>query len=133
MTNTINITKCDNQLILVAINNDNANDTVEICNIKSGNNNTVDLIISIEEGVGNTIPATIELNGLQQDLSGSYPIKVPKGNYSLVYIGINWGGPYNFEFGFNNKPYKLLNKPAKPLNGAVWSLGNLDLKFSVGA
>ena len=132
MTNTINITKCDNQLILVAVNNDNTNETVQICNIVSGNFNTVDITILIEEG---SSTETVQLNGLQQDLSGTYSINVPKGNYSLVYVGINWGGPYNFQFNVNGgQPYQLLNKADKPLNGAIWSLGNLDtIKFDVKA
>lgn len=132
MTNSINITKCDNQLILVAVNNDNTNETVEICNIVSGNTNTVNVTIEIEEG---TSVETVRLNGLQQNLSGTHKIQMPKGNYSLVYAGINWGGPYNFEFNLNGgRPYQLLNKADKPLNGVIWSLGNLDtIKFDVKA
>jgi hypothetical protein len=131
MSNSINITKCDNQLILIAVNNTNTNDTVEICNIKSGNSNTVDVTINIEEG--SSVPASIQLNGLDKDLSGTYSIQVPAGDYSLVYVGVNWGGPYNFEFTMNkSEPFKLLNNPAKPLNGAIWDLGNLNaIKFSV--
>lgn len=130
MSNSINITKCDNQLILIAVNNDNTNETVEICNIVSGNTNTVNVTIEIEEG---TSAETVRLNGLQQDLSGTHKIQIPKGNYSLVYSGINWGGPYNFQFSVNGgQPYQLLNKADKPLNGAIWSLGDLDtIKFDV--
>jgi len=129
-TNSINITKCDNQLIIIAVNNDNTNETVEICNIKSGNYNSVDVTIDIVESTSPT-NETITLDGLQQDLSGIYTVTVPAGNYSLIYSGINWGGPYNFEFTFNGETHKLINDTAKPLNGAIWNLGNLDLTFKV--
>lgn len=132
MANTINITKCDNQLILIAVNNDNTNETVEICNIQSGNFNNVNVTIDIVEGAAGS-SETIRLNGLQKDLSGNYTINVPSGNYSLIYTGINWGGPYNFEFDLNGEKHQLLNNPSNPLNGAIWNLGNLDLTFKVNA
>ncbi|WP_299712077.1 hypothetical protein [uncultured Tenacibaculum sp.] len=129
MTNTINITKCDNQLILIAVNNDNTNETVEICNIKSGNNNSVNVTINLKDS--SSASETIRLNGLQQNLDQTLNFEMPQGNYSLIYMGVNWGGPYNFQFSFNDRTYELLNDPSKSLDGSIWNLGNLDLKFKI--
>ncbi|TYP99443.1 hypothetical protein C7447_10139 [Tenacibaculum adriaticum] len=126
MSNTISIKKCDNQLILFAVNE---NESYEICNVQSGNFHSVDLDIEIKEGAfsGTYIPE----GGTSKDLSGTTTVKIPKGNYSLVYVGLNWGGPYNFEFEFNGETYQLLNNPKKELEGAIWNLGNLQIAFDV--
>ncbi|SNR17286.1 hypothetical protein [Tenacibaculum jejuense] len=133
MDNIINVSKCDNQLIIIAVNNSNENETVEICNIKSGNFNKVNVNIKIEDSGSNNIPEPIKLNGLEQDLSGTYTIKVPSGDYSLIYSGINWGGPYNFQFTFNDKLYELLDGSGGNLVGSIWNLGNLDIKFNINS
>ena len=116
MSNTIKITKCDNQLILTAFQ---WSESYEICNLKAASN--LDYTITIKEGTY-TGPAT-------QD---SPIVHLPKGTYNLVYTGINWGGPYNFEFNINDgQPYQLLNNPNKPLVGVIWSLGNNSISFNV--
>ena len=115
MSNTIKITKCDNQLILTAFQWSNS---YEICNLKAASN--LDYNITIKEGPYNG-PAT-------QD---SPIVHLPKGDYNLVYTGINWGGPYNFEFHFQEKKYQLLDNASKPLVGVIWSLGNNSITFKV--
>ncbi len=115
MSNTIKVTKCDNQLILTAFQ---WSKSYEICNLKAASN--LDYNITIKEGPY-TGPAT-------QD---SPTVYLPKGDYNLVYAGINWGGPYNFEFEFQEKKYQLLNNASKPLVGVIWSLGNNSISFNV--
>lgn len=128
MSNTINITECDNQLVLFAFN---GSESYEICNIESGNFNSVDIQIQLEASTNNQFSGTINANGVNKPLNSSYTVQLPTGTYSLVYAGLNWGGPYNFEFTFNNKTYKLANDPQKPLEGIVWALGNNSISFDV--
>jgi len=127
MSNTIKITACDNQLILFAINKAEDN-CYELCNIKSGNNNSVDITLNIEDG---TFQGTIEANGVNSNLNETKTVQLPAGEYYLVYAGVNWGGPYNFKFEFNNKTYELLNNANQPLEGVIWSLGNKHISFNV--
>ena len=118
MSNTIKITKCDNQLILTAFQ---WSESYEICNLKAASN--LNYTITIKEGTY-TGPAT----------QASPIVHLPKGTYNLVYTGINWGGPYNFEFKINDgQPYQLLNDVNKPLVGVIWSLGNNSISFDVKA
>lgn len=132
MSNTINITKCDNQLVLFAVN---GSESYEICNIQSGNFHAVDLDINVEASENGTFSGTYQPEGgTSKDLSGAITVKIPAGNYSLVYVGLNWGGPYNFEFTLNDgEPYSLLNKEDKPLEGVVWAQGNLNITLDVKA
>jgi len=127
MPNIIEITACDNQLILIAIE-ENEGNSFELCNIKSGYNNQVRVKLQIEEG---EFSGTVNANGTGRALNESVAIKLPKGKYSLVYAGLNWGGPYNFNFDFNNKNYNLKNNPNQPLTGVIWSQGNESITFEV--
>lgn len=102
---------------------------LRICNIKSGNNNPVSVGIQLE--AGSSFSGTVEANGVSSDINENVTVQLPAGEYSLVYTGLNWGGPYNFGFTFNNEKYSLTDDPSKPLTGAIWNLGNLDIKFSV--
>jgi hypothetical protein len=127
MSNTIKITACDNQLMLFAINKVEDN-CYELCNIKSGNSHTVDVTLNIEDG---TFQETIEANGVSKNLNETKTVQLPAGEYYLVYAGLNWGGPYNFKFEFNDTTYELLNNPEQPLEGVIWSLGNKNISFNV--
>lgn len=129
MSNTIKITACDNQLILFAINED-ASDCFEICNIKSGNYNSVDVVINLTEG---TVGQTVTANGVNGPISmPDASFSLPKGKYTLLYSGINWGGPYNFSFSLNgDTPYALSNDSKKPLFGVIWNQGNDSITFEI--
>ncbi len=126
MSNTLTISKCDNELIVLAVN---GSSSYKICDVQSGNTNLVNVGISIEAGAY-TEPAVI--NGVNGPINKpSEVVNIPSGNYSLVYVGLNWGGPYNFDIEFNGKPYQLKNDPNQALEGAIWNRGNLDIAFSV--
>jgi hypothetical protein len=64
----IQVTATDNELYILVLGVEN---TSEICHLKSGNFRSVDYIIS---------PQAI----------------LPPGAYTLIFIGINWGGPCIF-------------------------------------
>lgn len=125
MSNTIKISKCDNQLFLVAVN---AQDSFLIAEIKSGYNQPVDISLEIEEG---DYSGAFTAFGVRSPLRKNGSVSVPKGDYSLVYMGLNWGGPYNFDLNFNGETFKLENDPAKPLEGAIWNKGDLNITFTV--
>lgn len=125
MSNIINISNCDNQLVIFAYND---GVSYELCNVQSGNFNSVDINLQIEEG---DYAGGINANGVNAPLSENSTVKIPTGTYTLVYVGLNWGGPYSFEFNFNSKNYKLENNPQKPLEGVVWALGNDSISFNV--
>ena len=68
-TTQIDVTKCDNELYILASTGANSS---ELLHIKSGYNKPVATTI--------------------------YPPAIlPPGQYTLILIGINWGGPQNFE------------------------------------
>lgn len=126
MSNTLKITQCDNELIILAVN---ATSSYKICDVQSGNGNSVALGIDIQAGAYKE-PAVI--NGVNGHIkSPSEIVTIPSGSYSLVYMGLNWGGPYNFDMTFNEQPFFLKNDPSKPLTGAIWNRGNLDITFTV--
>lgn len=126
-SNTITISKCDNQLVMYAINLDTAAQSYQICNVQSGNSNAVDVSIALSAG---TLSKTVELNGVNGPLSETAEFTLPAGKYALVYTGLNWGGPYQFAFEFNTVPYNLPYSSGGK-NGAVWNLGNLEVTFEV--
>lgn len=130
-SNTIKITKCDNQLVIYAIDvvSSPTQNSYEICNIKSGYNNAVDVNITISQGDAASAPVTG--NGVDQPLNiANGEVTLPAGQYALVYTGLNWGGPYQFEMEFNGQPQSLPYSSGGK-NGAVWNLGNMDLTFEV--
>lgn len=67
-TTNISITACDNELHLIATNGAGSS---EICHISSGFGNPVNYSV---------IPQSI----------------LPPGQYTLIMVGINWGGPQAF-------------------------------------
>ncbi|MBE0620225.1 MAG: hypothetical protein IH605_06505 [Burkholderiales bacterium] len=113
----IHITKCDNALTLVAWPQ---SDDVqyEICTILSGNGKSVDVTIPITAG---EYQSGISLNGVGAPLSGSYPVSLPAGGYTLAVTGVNWGGPWNFSFTLNGQKYESSNASG---DGVVWLGGN---------
>jgi hypothetical protein len=67
--NKIDVQACDNELIILA---STAAQSSELCRLKSGYNAPVSDVFN---------PGHI----------------LPKGNYELTVIGVNWGGPSNFK------------------------------------
>ncbi len=97
MANTIKITKCDNELILIAYQ---WGSSFELCRILSGNNNPVNISINLYSG---QFQGTLLLDGINpgSPLSGTYNVALAKGSYSLIGLGIDWGGPMAFAFSLN--------------------------------
>jgi len=67
----IEVTKCDNELYIIAIPATAGLGSFEILHMSSGFGNPVNYTV---------IPQSI----------------LPKGNYTLSFLGINWGGPQEF-------------------------------------
>lgn len=126
-SNTITINKCDNQLVMYAINVGTSAQSYQICNIQSGNSNEVGVSIALSEGA---VGKTVELNGVNSPLSATAEFTLPAGKYALVYTGLNWGGPYQFDFEFNGVQYSLPYSGGGK-NGAIWNLGELDITFDI--
>ncbi|MBI3258928.1 MAG: hypothetical protein HYZ54_05575 [Ignavibacteriae bacterium] len=97
MANTIKITACDNELILIAYQ---SGSSFELCRILSGYNNSVNISVNIYNG---QFQGTLLLDGINpgNSLSGTYNIALAKGQYSLIGLGIDWGGPQAFAFSLN--------------------------------
>ncbi|GLB50443.1 hypothetical protein [Neptunitalea lumnitzerae] len=116
MSNTINVTKCDNEVIFVAYQ---YGASFELARIISGNSNPVDVTLNIEAGAYQGMPF---FNGISNALKSEQSLNLGSGDYNLVAIGINWGGPQEFSFDFNGKNYSLpLDSNPSPASGVVWS------------
>lgn len=115
MATTINITACDNELLLIAYQ---GNASYIICDIKSGYGNAVDIQIPISAG---SYQGPVQLDGIAGALTGTYPASLPAGGYTLTYAGLNWGGPTQFRFTLDGTPYSLPLNPPVNLNGVVWA------------
>lgn len=91
MATTVNISKCDNELYVVATTGAG---TSEICHITSG--------------YFDPVAYQVKLDSI-----------LPPGNYDLNLIGINWGGPaaFNVEVGGQTFSYDNKNAPV----GVVWT------------
>jgi hypothetical protein len=71
-TTKIHVTACDNELYILATNPTPGMGTIELCHIMSGFNSPIDYAI---------FPQSV----------------LPKGTYTLIMVGINWGGPQAFK------------------------------------
>lgn len=105
MPSIIKISKCDNELILIAYQ---GSSSFEICRILSGNNNPVDVTVNIYAG---QFQGTLQLDGIQpaRPLTGSYNVSLAAGTYSLVAVGIDWGGPLAFAYTLNGTAAAFVN------------------------
>jgi len=101
MSNTITVTVCDNELIVLAYQSDAS---FELCQILSGNNQPVNVTLDILPGAYQT---TQVLNGVNQPLGQTITQSLPSGTYSLLALGINWGGPTQFTVNVNDTSYTL--------------------------
>jgi len=68
-TTKIHVTACDNELYILASTPAGSS---EVCHLKSGYNNPVEYVV---------VPQSI----------------LPAGAYTLIMVGINWGGPQAFK------------------------------------
>jgi hypothetical protein len=90
MSNTIQISACDNELIILAYQE---GVSYEIGRILSGNGEAVNVSLDLLAGdyVGGSL-----FNGINVPLDASITTYIPSGSYSLLFLGINWGGPSSF-------------------------------------
>ena len=88
---TISISACDNELYVIAYQDATS---YQLAHILSGHTNSVDVTITVARGPYSQEPQTY--NGVNGPLNASYSVAIPAGNYTLLAVGINWGGPINF-------------------------------------
>jgi L-asparaginase len=121
LANVINVTACDNELIIMTYQE---NASYELCRILSGNNNTVNVQLNIQEG---PYQGSLTFNGVTTPLNVPNPITVtvPAGEYQLLLLGINWGGPTQFTVNVNGKQYAL--PPQSNGKGLVFNPGPIQL------
>lgn len=122
MDNVIQITRADNQVIMVAYTGEVA---YTLCNIQSGFTGLVDVSIAI--AAGDYAQITPIYNGKGAPTVMNFIITIPAGAYNLVAIGIEWGGGLEFAATFNGAPI-----PFKP-NGVGGSIyfNETPLPFTV--
>lgn len=118
MTNTIDITACDNELYIIAYN---TTQSYQLAHILSGNGEPVNASFSLLNG---TYQTTATLNSVCFPLTGpnSNPMygmaTLPGGTYTLIALGINWGGPASFAVSVNGTP---LSGTTSQGEGLVWT------------
>lgn len=120
MANQIQVTACDNELVVLAYN---STSSFELCRILSGNNQPVNVNMNISAGV---YEGTVVLNGVNQPLNVTFPPTIPSGAYSILLLGINWGGPTQFTVNVNGKPYTLPLNPSGP-SGLTFNPGPIAI------
>lgn len=100
MSNTINISACDNELFLIAYPNSGA-DSYTLAHVKSGYNYGVAVAITILSG---DYTAVQEINGLNGAVNNAYTAYLPEGTYTIVAVCVNWGGPWAYSYNLNGGP-----------------------------
>lgn len=115
MPSTINVTACDNELVIVAYQ---PNASYVLCNIESGFNNAVNVTLNLTPG---NFTQTVVLDGLGGPLNVTQPIALPAGSYSLLLLGINWQtGSYQFLATVNGTTYGQ-NTVQQGASGLDWN------------
>lgn len=120
MANTINLTACDNQVVIIAFQ---WGVSYEICSISSGNSNSVNVNLNLVAG---DYTNGVSLNGVNGPISGDYSVAIPSGTYNLSVVGINWGGPTQFQFSLNEQTYSFPFQQEGAL-GVVWTQPTLPV------
>jgi hypothetical protein len=105
LSNLINVTACDNELLLIAYQDGGS---YVLADIKSGNNQTVNVNLNIVSG---QFDGTLTLNGVNSPLSDTYQVPLAPGSYSLIAVGVNWGGPTAFTFTLGGQQYSSGTAP----------------------
>ena len=119
MANTIQVTACDNELIVLAYQ---WGTSFELCRILSGNLQPVNVTLNITQGI---YEGTIVLNGVNQPLNLAIPQTLAAGNYSILLLGVDWGGPAAFTVNVNGTPFTLTPQPTG--DGLVFSPGPISI------
>jgi hypothetical protein len=101
MANTVAVTACDNELVILAYN---ASASYELCQILSGNSQPVNVTVGIQ---GGAYQNTVVLNGVNQPLKQAITQSLPSGTYSILMLGVNWGGPTQFTTTINGQPFSI--------------------------
>lgn len=111
--NKIDITACDNELIVLAFQ---GNASYELARISSGYENTVNVTINIAAG-NNNGPAVY--NGVTSAINETITLCLPSFDYSVAFVGINWSGPTQFAASVNGTSNSLPAGDRDP--GIVWT------------
>lgn len=93
MPTLVDITASDNELYISASNADGSG-SYELIHLKSGYNDPVQASFNLES-------------------------ILPSGSYNLTFIGVNWGGPYNFLVSVGGNSYGA--GPASGPVGVSWT------------
>lgn len=133
---SINITACDNQLLMYATQ---WGYSYPIVSFSSGNSKPVDVTVTIVEG-----NFTLGYNGNNvngEPYSSSGVVYLPSGDYQLNCIGINWGGPYEYAFSvttsgvatsYGTSPSGVITPPSGATDvGIFWSTGTAPIPITV--
>jgi hypothetical protein len=118
MPNVINVTACDNELIILAYQE---SASYELCRILSGNFNTVAVTLNIQEGQYVDYPT---INGVNNPINETKSVTIPAGEYQLLLLGIDWGGPAAFTVNVNGNAYTSSQPHGK---GLVFNPGPIQL------
>jgi hypothetical protein len=119
MSNTINVTACDNELIILAYQ---WGASFELCRVLSGNSNSVNVNLTLGAG---SYTGSVVLNGVNNPLNQSLSLYLPSGEYTLLLMGIDWGGPEQFTVSVNNQNYSLPYGSSG--DGLVWNPGPIAI------
>ena len=122
MPATITVTACDNELIILAYPTSAPNASFELCRILSGNNTGVNVTLTVQPG---TYTGPIVLNGPSNSLNLSVPTCVTSGSYSLLLLGVNWGGVYSFTVNVNGTI--VPGGSGSTGTGLVWNPGPISI------
>jgi len=120
MGNSITTTACDNELVILAYTE---SASYELCQILSGNSQPVNVTLAIQPG---DYQNTVVLNGVNQPLKQSINQTIPSGTYSLLMLGVNWGGPTQFTVNVNGTPFALPFTQQGPL-GLAFNPGPVSI------
>ena len=119
MNNQIVISACDNELYLVAVE-DSGQRSFELCHLLSGFSANVSVTINLAAGDWTKRHETIG-NG-QEPVDVKYDVQLPSGSYTLLAVGINWGGPGAFSLKLDGQSYSMApTNPTTPNVGVVWT------------
>lgn len=119
MDKIIKVTACDNELILIAYQ---WGSSYNLCRILSGNYNTVNVVMNLSAGA--YLGAQV-LDGINNPLNQNINLHLPAGDYQLLLVGIDWGGPAQFSVNVDNVDY---NYPqTDDGDGLVWNPGPIKL------
>lgn len=122
MQPNINITAVDNELVIIAYQWDIS---YIVARILSGNSKKVSVNLTINQG---NYSGPFTANGVNNPIDEpNAVITLPAGNYSLVGIGIDWGGPQQFQAVITTNANPATVTWSSPYqstgDGVVWNSG----------